>query len=151
MALTIFAVLRWVGIVFGLLLAFALIYYLAPDVEQEFVFITPGSVVGVLVLAVASLGFSGYVRNFGNYSATYGSIGAVIVLMLWLYIAGLVILIGSEINALIEHHARGGKEKGEHVEGEKNTDRITRERVRRVAPDKAPIDPALHPRPGNTA
>jgi membrane protein len=132
--LTIFAVLRWVIIVCGLLLGFALIYYLAPNVKQRFVFITPGSIVGVLALGIASLGFSWYVRNFGNYNATYGSIGAVIVLMLWLYIAGLAILFGSEINALLEHHSPEGKEKGERAEGEKERNPAARERVREAKP-----------------
>ena len=100
-----------------LLLAFAFIYYLAPNVKQSFKFITAGSVVGVVVLLVASLAFAWYTQNFGDYDATYGSIGAVIVLMMWLYIAGLAILIGSEINALIEHHADDGKTKGERSPG----------------------------------
>src|SRR5262245_35867996 len=132
--LTFFAVFRWIVIVAGLLLAFALMYYLAPNVKQRFIFITPGSVVGVLLLTGASLGFAWYVKNFGNYSATYGSIGAVIVLMRWLYIAGIAILFGSEINALIEHHAPEGKEKGEHAEGEKERSPAARERVRKAAP-----------------
>ncbi|HJW23859.1 MAG TPA: YihY/virulence factor BrkB family protein [Rhodocyclaceae bacterium] len=116
--LDFFALFRWVMIVLALLLGFALIYYLGPDVEQEFKFITPGSVLAALLLVAASLAFKVYATNFGDYNATYGSIGAVIILMLWLYIAGLVILLGSEINALIEHYAPEGKEKGEKVEGE---------------------------------
>ncbi|MDB5965197.1 MAG: hypothetical protein JWQ72_1697 [Polaromonas sp.] len=118
--LAFFAGLRWVIIVATLLLAFALIYYLAPNVKQKFAFITVGSVIGVLLLVAASLGFAWYAQNFGDYSATYGSIGAVIVLMLWFYIAGLVILFGSEINALVEHHSAGGKDKGERVPGQKH-------------------------------
>ena len=133
--LTFFVVFRWIIIVLGLLLAFALIYYLAPNVEQRFVFITPGSIAGVLVLMLASLGFAWYARSFGNYDATYGSIGAVIVLMLWLYIAGLSILIGSEINALIEHHSAEGKEKGEHAEGEAERDPAARRRARQASPE----------------
>jgi membrane protein len=132
--LTLFAVLRWLIVIVGLLLAFALIYYLAPDVEQKFVFITPGSVIGVLVLTLASIGFAWYTQNFGNYDATYGSIGAVIVLMLWLYIAGIAILLGSEINALIEHHSPEGKEKGEHVEGEQERSPEARQRVQQARP-----------------
>lgn len=116
--LTFFAIFRWVMIVLALLLGFALIYYLGPDVKQEFKFITPGSALATLLLVAASLAFKVYATNFGDYNATYGSIGAVIILMLWLYIAGLVILLGSEINALIEHYAPEGKEKGEKVEGE---------------------------------
>lgn len=116
--LDFFAVFRWVMIVLALLLGFALTYYLGPDVEQEFKFITPGSVLGVVLLGAASLGFRFYATHFGNYSATYGSIGAVIILMLWLYLAGLAILLGSEVNALLEHYAPDGKEKGEKVEGQ---------------------------------
>lgn len=115
---TFFAVFRWIVIVLALLLGFAMIYYFAPNVEQKFKFITPGSVFGVVLLLIASLGFTLYIRNFADYSTTYGSIGAVIILMLWLYIAGLVILIGSEINALVEHYNPKGKQKGEKNEQE---------------------------------
>jgi membrane protein len=117
--LIFFAVFRWVIVVLALLLGFAMIYRYAPNVEQKFAFITPGSVIGVILLIVASLGFAVYTSNFADYSATYGSIGAIIILMLWLYIAGLVILIGSEINALIEHYSSRGKRKGEKKEGER--------------------------------
>lgn len=108
-----FRVVRWILIVLALLLGFAMVYRYAPNVEQEFRFITPGAVLGVVTLIVASLGFTLYIQNFSDYSATYGSLGAVIILMLWLYIAGLVILFGSEINALIEHYNPEGKRKGE--------------------------------------
>lgn len=117
--LMLFAVFRWVMIVAALLLGFALIYYFGPDVEQDFKFVSPGAFLGVVLLIIASIGFAIYTANFADYSATYGSIGAVIVLMLWLYVAGLVILVGSEINALIEHYSPEGKEKGEKVEGQK--------------------------------
>lgn len=120
--LTFFAVFRWVIIVLALLLGFAMIYRYGPNVEQKFLFITPGSVFGVTLLIIASLGFAIYTSNFADYSATYGSLGAVIILMLWLYIAGLVILIGSEINALVEHYSPKGKRKGEKKEGERRGD-----------------------------
>jgi membrane protein len=116
--LTAFAAFRWIVIVLALLLGFAMIYWIGPNVEQKFKFITPGSAFGVSALIIASLGFAIYTRNFGEYDATYGSIGAVIILMMWLYIAGLVILVGSEINALIEHYSSHGKNKGEKKEGE---------------------------------
>lgn len=134
LVITLFAIARWVIIVAALLLMFALVYYLAPDVEQEFRYITPGAVLGVVLLSVASIGFGWYAQNFGNYDATYGSIGAVIVLMLWLYIAGIAILLGSEINALVEHHAAEGKLKGEHAPGEAAHDAGARQRVRHAAP-----------------
>jgi len=103
-------VFRWVIILAGLLLAFSVIYYLAPNVELPFKLITAGSVVGVVVFLVASLAFAWYTQSFGNYAATYGSVGAVMVLMMWLYIAGLAILLGSEVNALIQRHDAGGKQ-----------------------------------------
>jgi membrane protein len=123
--LMFFAAFRWVVIVLALLLGFAMIYRYAPNVEQKFSFITPGSVLGVALLIVVSLGFAIYISNFADYSATYGSIGAVIILMLWLYIAGLVILIGSEINALLEHYSSKGKRKGEKKEGERRGGGLT--------------------------
>jgi membrane protein len=118
---TFFAVFRWIVIVLALLLGFAMVYYIGPNVEQKFKFITPGSLLGVTLLIIVSLGFTLYIKNFADYSATYGSIGAVIILMLWLYIAGLVILLGSEINALVEHYSPEGKEKGEKKEKEHHT------------------------------
>ena len=116
--LTFFVVFRWAIIVIGSLLTYGLIYYLAPDVRQRFKFITIGAVVGVVLLMIASLGFAWYAQSFADYDATYGSIGAVIALMMWLYIAGLTILVGAEINALSEHHSADGKNKGEHAPGE---------------------------------
>ncbi len=113
-----FAAFRWVVIAAFLLLAFAITYYFGPDVEQKFKFISPGSVFGFILLVIASLGFRVYVTNFANYSATYGSIGAVIVLQLWLYITGLVILVGSEVNVLVEQYHPEGKEKGQKEEPE---------------------------------
>ncbi|APW46080.1 YihY/virulence factor BrkB family protein [Rhodoferax antarcticus] len=103
--LAFFTVFRWMVILAALLLAFSLIYYLAPNVRQRFRFITAGSVVGVAVLLVASLAFAQYAQNVGTLASTYGSVGAVIMLMLWLFIAGLAILFGSEINVLIERRS----------------------------------------------
>lgn len=99
----LFTGLRWMLIIVVLLLGFAIIYCYAPNVEHKFAFITPGSVVGVTLLILASLAFAYYAGNFADYSATYGSIGAVISLMLWLFISGLVLLVGSEINMLVKN------------------------------------------------
>jgi membrane protein len=106
-------VLRWPVIVGLLIVAMALVYYLAPDVEQQWQWITPGSVVAVLGWLLASLGFSYYVNHFGSYNATYGSIGAVIVLLTWMYVSGFFVLVGGEINAEIEHASASGKDPGE--------------------------------------
>ena len=110
---TTWNLLRWPVIVGLLILAMALVYYVAPDVEQQWQWITPGSVVAVIGWLVASLGFSFYVNNFGSYNATYGSIGAVIVLLTWMYVSGFLVLVGGEINAEIEHAASSGKDPGE--------------------------------------
>jgi membrane protein len=98
----------------GLVMIFlwALLYYVLPDVEQSFRFITPGSVVGVVLWVIASWGFSRYVSSFGSYDKTYGSLGGVIVLLLWMWISSLVLLVGAEINALIEHRSPEGKRQG---------------------------------------
>ena len=106
-------ILRWPVIVALLIGAMALLYYVAPDVEQRWQWITPGSACAVIGWLLASLGFSFYVNRFGSYNATYGSIGAVIVLLTWMYVSGLFILIGGEINAEIEHAAQDGKAPGE--------------------------------------
>jgi len=105
--------LRWPIAVLLLMVMVAAVYYVAPDVEQEFRFITPGSVLAVLVWIAASLGFGFYVANFANYSATYGSIGAIIIFLFYLYISSAVLLFGAEMNAVIEHHAREGKAPGQ--------------------------------------
>lgn len=111
--LTLFAIARWIIIIAMILLSFAILYYWAPDVEQKFAFITPGAVFGTIVIALASLAFAFYVERFADYNATYGSIGAVIILMMWLYVTGNVLLLGAEVNSLIEHYHPEGKEKGE--------------------------------------
>ncbi len=105
--------LRWPVIVILMMLVLALLYYVMPDVEQEFRFITPGSVLAVVVWIAASVGFGIYVQNFGNYDATYGSIGAVIVLLLYFYISAAVLLFGAEMNAVIEHASVEGKDEGD--------------------------------------
>lgn len=95
-----------------MMLLWALLYYVLPDVEQSFRFITPGSVLGVVVWVLASWGFSEYVSHFGSYDKTYGSLGGVIVLLLWMWISSLVLLVGAETNALIEHRSPEGKRQG---------------------------------------
>ena len=95
-----------------MMLLWALVYYVLPDVEQRFRFITPGSVFGVIVWVLASWGFSRYVSSFGSYDKTYGSLAGVIVLLLWMWISALVLLVGAEANALIEHRSPEGKRQG---------------------------------------
>jgi len=112
-------ILQW-PVIFALVSgAFAVIYYFAPDAEQEWVWLTPGAVFATALWLLASLGFKYYVVNVTNYTETYGAIGGVMVLMLWFYISGLVILLGAEMNAEIEHASPYGKDVGEKVAGEK--------------------------------
>jgi membrane protein len=94
---------RWPVALLFLVLTVALIYYFAPDAGQPFRWITPGGFIGVFLWMLASLAFRFYIANFGgdSYSATYGSIGAVIILLLYLYISSLAILFGAELNATL--------------------------------------------------
>lgn len=99
-------VVRWTFALGFVVFAFAVVYYFAPDVEeQHWYWITPGSVFGVAIWAVASAALRAYLHFFNTYSRAYGSLGAVIILMLWFYFTGLAILVGGQINATIEHAA----------------------------------------------
>lgn len=106
-------ILRWPVIVLLMVIATALVYYFAPDVEQDWKWLTPGSVFAVVAWIIASIAFSYYVNNFGSYNKTYGSIGAVIVLLTWMYLTALFLLVGGEINAKIEHASPAGKAPGQ--------------------------------------
>lgn len=100
-----------------IMVVLALVYYLFPRTDQPFRFITPGAVVSVIVWVAASLGFSFYVTNFANYSATYGALGAVIVLLFYLFISAAIMLFGAEINAEVyQRVAEGGANRRNDVE-----------------------------------
>ena len=105
-------------ILFLLMCAVSLIFYFTPDVDQKWKWISPGSIISIPIWIGTSLAFSYYINNFGSYDKTYGSIGAVIVLLLWLYLSGFIILMGAEINAVVEHSSVEGKDPGEKVAGE---------------------------------
>lgn len=115
-----------------LLVAFgvALIYYFAPDADQEWAFITPGSALATVLWLIASLGFRFYVQNFSDYNATYGALGAAVLLLLWLYVAGLAVLVGAELNSEIEHASVEGKDPGERTPGGRG----------RLAPPGPPVE-----------
>jgi membrane protein len=99
-------VLQWPIVLAFVLFSFALIYYFAPDLEhQKWYWITPGSLAGVVLWLLVSFAFRVYLRYFDHYSVTYGSLGAVIVLLLWFYLTGAAILVGGKVNAEIEHTA----------------------------------------------
>jgi membrane protein len=112
--------------------AVGLVYYFAPDVEQDWVWITPGSVLATILWLVISLGLKLYYQYMPNASA-YGAIGGVMVLMLWFYVSGLALLFGAELNAEIEHASPYGKDPGERVPGEK---RVIGPRAQRLYEEK---------------
>jgi len=112
-------ILQW-PVVFALACTgIAMIYYFAPDAEQDWVWLTPGSVFSTMLWLLASIAFKYYVVNISSYAATYGALGSVMVLMLWFYLSGAVILFGAEMNAEIEHASPYGKEPGEKVPGQR--------------------------------
>jgi membrane protein len=99
-------VLQWPIVLAFIFFAFALIYYFAPDLyHQKWYWITPGSLSGVMLWLLVSFCFRIYLRYFDRFSLTYGSLGAVIILLLWFYLTGAAILVGGKVNAEIEHAA----------------------------------------------
>ena len=102
----IWKIAEWPVAITFITFSFSLIYYFAPDLhEQHWYWITPGSVVGVVLWIGASFAFRAYLHFFNSYSRTYGSLGAVMILLMWLYVTGFAFLVGGEINAQIEHAA----------------------------------------------
>ena len=113
-------VIQWPAALFFISCAFALVYYFGPDLhEQHWYWITPGSLSGVLLWVAVSFGFRAYLHFFNSYSKTYGSLGAVIILLLWFYVTGLAFLIGAEVNAQIEHAAAKHGHPEAKLEGQK--------------------------------
>lgn len=113
-------IVQWPLALFFVILGFAAIFFWGPNVEeQKWYWITPGSVIGVLLWVAASALFRLYLHFFNSYSATYGSLGAVIVLMLWFYITALSLLLGAEINSEIENAAAERGRADAKLKGEK--------------------------------
>ncbi|MBX6314694.1 MAG: YihY/virulence factor BrkB family protein [Isosphaeraceae bacterium] len=108
--------IQWLVVVVMVLLSFALTFYIGPDADQRWEWITPGSLVGTIIF----LGFCGlfrvYVQNFANYEATYGSLGGVMVLLFWFWVSSLVLLLGAQMNKVIEDASPLGKNVGQKVD-----------------------------------
>ena len=127
-------VLQW-PVVFALVAsAIGIVYYFAPDVEQDWVWITPGSVLATILWVVVSLALKFYYQYVPAASnPAYGAIGGIMVLMLWFYASGIALLLGAEMNAEIEHASPYGKDPGERVPGEK---RVVGPRAQRLHEEK---------------
>jgi membrane protein len=114
---TVWSILQWPIVACVVLFAFALIYYFAPAAKQKFRWISPGSILAFVFWLIFSLLFSLYASTLGgsSYNETYGSLAGVIVLMLYVYYSALIMLVGAEMNQVIEWHIPGGKDEGEKV------------------------------------
>ena len=102
-AVTAWDIAKWPVLVLLVSLMFSVLYWAAPNVKQPgFRWLTPGGMLAVVLWIVASAAFAFYVANFGSYNKTYGSIGGVIVFLIWLWISNIAVLLGAELNAELE-------------------------------------------------
>ena len=98
--------MRWIVALTLVGLLFSVLYYAAPDrAHPQWRWITPGTIVGTLMWAAISLGFSLYTTISGSYVRTYGAFAGVAILIIWLYLTGIAILLGGEVNAAFERNA----------------------------------------------
>ena len=110
---------RWPVIFLLVSFGIALVYYHAPDADQDWIWITPGSILATLVWIAASIGLQTYLKLAGSFNETYGTLGGAMVVLLWMYVTGVAILVGGEMNAEIEHASPQGKAPGEKKPGER--------------------------------
>ena len=116
----LWTILQWLFVLVFVFLAFQLIYYFAPDLHQQRLrWLTPGAAVGVVLWLLVSFLFGSYLNFYNGYSVVYGSLGAVIILMLWFYLTGVTILVGGEVNAIIEQAAARAGDPKAKAAGEK--------------------------------
>lgn len=113
----LWSLIRWPVIVLVVIVAMDLVYHFAPNRRGSWVWITPGSLLATALWIVTSLVFKVYVTSFGAYAATYGAIGGAIITMLWFYLSSIAILIGAELNAVIEDARRSGAARQEPSTG----------------------------------
>jgi membrane protein len=102
-------VVRWPAAFALVAFAIGMVYNYAPDADQDWLWVTPGAVAATALWLIASVGFKFYIATFTDYEGTYGAVGGIIILLLWLYISGLGILVGAELNSEIEHATAHGQ------------------------------------------
>lgn len=114
-------ILSFIVVAIVLTLAFALLYSFVPNhIPFTWNWITPGAIVAIILWVLASLGFRLYLHFFNSYAATYGSLGAIIILMLWLYITALAIIVGGAINAILNEFSEGKYTKADRPNASEN-------------------------------
>ena len=102
-AVTVYGLAKWPVLALVVILLLALLYYVSPNVQlPAFKWITPGSVLALVLAILASVGFAFYVANFGSYDKTYGTLGGVVSFLVWLWIINIAVLLGAELNAELE-------------------------------------------------
>ncbi len=102
---SVWRMLRWPLVFVLATTGIAIVFYYAPDADQDWVWITPGSILTTVLWVLFSMGFRIYVTRVGDYTATYGALAGAAILLLWLYFSGLALLIGGELNSELEHAA----------------------------------------------
>jgi len=110
----------------------SLVYRFGPDVEQRFRTVVSGAVLAVVLWAISSVGFSFYLENFADYGVTYGSLGAAVGLLFYLYLSASVVLLGAEVNAAIYHSGPDGSEQAEKPGSDHETTDTQSKRVNDV-------------------
>jgi YihY family inner membrane protein len=101
-AITVFGIVKWPIMLFVASFLFALLYWAAPNAKQKFRWVTPGGILAIVIWLIASAGFAFYVANFSSYNKTYGSLAALIIFLVWVWISNIAILLGAELNAELE-------------------------------------------------
>jgi membrane protein len=109
----VIVVTKWLIIIFMFLLMYSFLYYFAPARKKDFRFISAGSTFASLMTILTSVGFNFYVNNFSRYNTLYGSIGTLLIFMLWIYFNSIILLIGFELNTSITRVLRDKKKQAE--------------------------------------
>jgi membrane protein len=137
-------ILQWPVALALVALALGIVFYFGPDADQDWAWITPGALIGSVLWLLVSLATKIYVANFTDYNAAYGSVGGVMVVMLWMYVSGIAILAAAELNAEIEHASPHGKAPGQKTAAGR---RVLGARAARLARERPPEPADAAPAP----